>query len=85
MFNLNKILKGEHILGQTRKNRICSVYQVGKQVGAPHPIKNVLITTRPLELLHMDIFGPVAYISIGVFRDVQVYVPRSGSLNAVGR
>jgi transposase InsO family protein len=29
------------------------------------PAKNVLTTTRPLELLHMDIFGPVAYVSIG--------------------
>jgi hypothetical protein len=41
------------------------VCQDGKQVGAPHPIKNVLTTTRPLELLHMDIFGLVAYVSIG--------------------
>ena len=24
-----------------------------------------MITERPLELLHMDIFGPVAYISLG--------------------
>jgi transposase InsO family protein len=26
--------------------------------------KNVVTTKRPLELLHMDLFGPVAYISI---------------------
>jgi transposase InsO family protein len=69
MNNLNKLLKGEHILGLTNvhfeKNRICSVCQAGKQVGAPHPAKNVVTTTRPLELLHMDIFGPVAYVSIG--------------------
>ena len=37
----------------------------GKQVGAKHPVKNIVTTERPLELLHMDIFGPVAYISIG--------------------
>jgi transposase InsO family protein len=24
-----------------------------------------MTTTRPLEMLHMDLFGPVAYISIG--------------------
>ena len=36
-----------------------------KQVGAKHPVKNVVTTERPLELLHMDIFGPVAYISLG--------------------
>jgi hypothetical protein len=50
MNNLNKLLKGEHI-GLTNvhfeKNRICSVCQAGKQVGAPHPAKNVLTTTRP--------------------------------------
>jgi hypothetical protein len=69
MNNPNKLLKGEHILGLTNinfeKNRICSACQAGKQVGAPHPVKNVLTTTRPLELLHMDIFGLVAYVSIG--------------------
>jgi hypothetical protein len=68
MNNPNKLLKGDHILGLTNvsfeKNRICSACQAGKQVGASHPIKNVFTTTSPLEFLHMDIFGPVAYISI---------------------
>jgi hypothetical protein len=36
----------------------------GKQVGAPHHAKNIMITTRPLELLHMDLFDPITYISI---------------------
>ena len=39
--------------------------QARKQVGAKHLVKNVVTTERPLELLHMDIFRPVAYISIG--------------------
>ena len=69
MRNLAKLQKGEHILGLTNvsfeKDRICSACQAGKQVGAKHPVKNVVTTERPLELLHMDIFGPVAYISIG--------------------
>jgi transposase InsO family protein len=34
-------------------------------VGTNHPSKNVMTTSRPLELLHMDLFGPVAYLSIG--------------------
>jgi hypothetical protein len=34
-------------------------------VGTNHPDKNVMTTSRPLELLHMDLFGPVAYLSIG--------------------
>jgi hypothetical protein len=69
MNNLNKLLKGENILGLTnvhfKKNRICSACQARKQVGVPHPAKNVLTTTRPLELLHIDMFGHVVYVSIG--------------------
>jgi hypothetical protein len=33
-------------------------------VGNTHQSKSVM-TTRPLELLHMDLFGPVAYLNIG--------------------
>jgi transposase InsO family protein len=43
---------------------ICSVCQAGKQVGAHHPHKNIMMTERPLELLHMYLFDPIAYISI---------------------
>jgi transposase InsO family protein len=68
MKNLHKLLKGEHILGLTNvhfeKDRICSTCQVGKQVGVHHPHKNIMTTDRPLELLHMDLFGSIAYISI---------------------
>jgi hypothetical protein len=69
MKNLHKLLKGEHILGlinvHFKKDRICSACQAGKQVGVHHPHKNIMMTDRPLELLHMDLFGPIAYISIG--------------------
>jgi hypothetical protein len=34
-------------------------------VGSTHHDKNVMTTSRPLELLHMYLFGPVAYLSIG--------------------
>jgi transposase InsO family protein len=69
MKNLHKLPKGEHILGLTNvhfeKDMICSVCQVGKQAGVHHPHKNIMTTERPLELLHMDLFGSIAYISIG--------------------
>jgi transposase InsO family protein len=59
---------GEHILGLTNvhfeKDRVCSACQAGKQVSAHHPHKNIMTTDRPLELLHMDLFDPIAYISI---------------------
>jgi hypothetical protein len=64
MKNLHKLLKGEHILGLTNihfeKDRVCSACQAGKQVGVHHPHKNIMTTDRPLELLHMDLFGPIA-------------------------
>jgi hypothetical protein len=43
---------------------ICSACQVGKQVGVHHPHKNIMMTETPLELLHMDLFGLIACISI---------------------
>jgi hypothetical protein len=69
MKNLHKLLKGEHVLELTdicfEKEKHCSACQAGKQVGTTYPNKNVTTTSRPLELLHMDLFGPVAYLSIG--------------------
>jgi transposase InsO family protein len=69
MRNLAKLPKDEHILGLTNvhfeKDRICSACQARKQVGVPHPPKSIVSTKQPLELIHMDIFGPVAYLSIG--------------------
>jgi hypothetical protein len=68
MKNLHKLLKREQILGLTNvhfeKDRVCSACQSGKQVGAHHPHKNIMTTDRSLELLHMDLFGLIAYISI---------------------
>jgi hypothetical protein len=34
-------------------------------VGTTHQSKNVMTTSGPLELLYMDLFGPIAYLSIG--------------------
>jgi transposase InsO family protein len=69
MKNLHKLLKGDHVLGLTNvcfeKDRACAACQAGKQVGSTHHNKNVMTTSRPLELLHMDLFRPVAYLSIG--------------------
>jgi hypothetical protein len=69
MKNLQKHLKGEHVLGLTNvsfeKDRPCAACQAGKQVGSTHNSKNVMTTSRPLELLHMDLFRPVAYLASG--------------------
>jgi hypothetical protein len=47
------------------KNKLCSACQADKQVGNTHPTKSVMSTSRPLELLHMDLFSPTMYRSIG--------------------
>jgi hypothetical protein len=69
MKNLHKHLKGEHVLGLTNvcfeTDRPCAACQAGKQVGSTHQSKDMMTTSRPLELLHMDLFRPVAYLSIG--------------------
>jgi hypothetical protein len=68
MKNLHKLLKGEYVLGLTdvcfEKDRPCAACQAGKQVGCTQQSKNVMTTSRPLELLHMHLFGLVAYLSI---------------------
>jgi transposase InsO family protein len=69
MRNLHKLQKEGHILGLTNivfeKDRPSGVCQARKEVGTPHPAKNIMTTTRSLEMLHMNLFGPIAYISIG--------------------
>jgi transposase InsO family protein len=68
MRNFHKLQQDGHILGLTNivfeKDRPCDACQAGKQVETHHHAKNIMTTTRPLEMLHMDLFGPVAYISI---------------------
>jgi hypothetical protein len=69
MGNLHKLQKDDHILVLTNivfeKDSPCDACQVRKQDGTHHHAKNIMTTTIPLEMLHMDLFGPVAYISIG--------------------
>ena len=47
------------------RNKLCSACQAGKQVATHHPINTMLSTSKPLELLHMDLFGPTTYKSVG--------------------
>ncbi|GJU49506.1 retrovirus-related pol polyprotein from transposon TNT 1-94 [Tanacetum coccineum] len=38
----------------------CDAFKIGKQAHASHKAKNIVSTTRCLELLHMDLFSPSA-------------------------
>jgi hypothetical protein len=78
MRNLAKLQKDEHIIGLTNvlfeKDRICGAFQARKQHGDPHHPKNVVTTKRPLELLHMDLYGPVAYKASVVTNTVWLFL-----------
>ncbi|WVZ93263.1 hypothetical protein U9M48_039258 [Paspalum notatum var. saurae] len=69
MTQLNRLLKHDLVRGlkevKFEKDKLCSACQAGKQVANTHPRKSQMSTCRPLELLHMDIFGPTTYESIG--------------------
>jgi hypothetical protein len=68
MRNLHKLQKDGHILGLTNivfeKDTPCGTCQAEKQVGTHYHTKNIMTITRSLEMLHMDLFGSIAYISI---------------------
>jgi hypothetical protein len=60
--------KKGHILGLMNiafeKDRSYEAYEVDKQVRAQYRAKNIMIITRALEMLYMNLFGPISYISI---------------------
>ena len=47
------------------KFRICDACQLGKQTRGSFKSKNIVSTSRPLELIHMDLFGPTRTTSLG--------------------
>jgi hypothetical protein len=69
MNTLNKVLKKDMVRGLKdavfEKDNPCSACPARKQVANTHPTKAFMSTSRPLELLHMDIFGPTTYASAG--------------------
>jgi transposase InsO family protein len=69
MSTFKKILKKDMVRGLKdvvfEKDKICSACQAGKQVANTHPTKTFMSTSRPLELLQIDLFGPTTYASVG--------------------
>ncbi|GJU99517.1 putative ribonuclease H-like domain-containing protein [Tanacetum coccineum] len=66
--NLNKLVKGNLVRGLPSKNfqndHTCIAWQKGKQHKAPYKAKLVSSISQPLQLLHMDLFGPTSVRSI---------------------
>jgi len=69
MHHLNKIISKELVFGLQKlnfeKDKICVSCQKGKQTKTSFKSKKIISTTRPLELLHIDLFGPSRTKSLG--------------------
>ena len=69
MSSLKKLMKNDLVRGlkdmKFEKDKLCSACQANKQVANTHPTKAFMSTTRVLELLHMDLFEPTIYKSLG--------------------
>ena len=47
------------------KDKLCDANKQGKQTRASFKFKNIISTSRPLQLLHIDLFGPPRTFSLG--------------------
>jgi len=66
---ISEISQKELVKGLTKisyeNDSTCESCQKGKQTKSSFHSKNVVSTTRPLELLHLDLFGPTRTVSLG--------------------
>jgi thiamine phosphate synthase YjbQ (UPF0047 family) len=68
MKQLNRLVKHDLVRGLKdvfEKDKLCNSCQAGKQDGNTHPKKSMMSTSKVFELLHMNLFGPTQYTSIG--------------------
>jgi len=69
MHTIQKLSKHDLVIGLPKldfsKDHICDACQLGKQTRSSFKIKNIVSTSKPLQLLHMDLFGPTRTASIG--------------------
>ncbi|WRX11446.1 Integrase [Theobroma cacao] len=69
MHTMSKLIKKNLVAGLSKlkfeKDRVCDACQLGKQVRTSFKTKKIMSTSRPLELLHIDLFGPINTTSLG--------------------
>ena len=75
---MKKIISKEAVRGIPKllidEGRVCGECQVGKQTKTSHPKLGHPTTSRVLELLHMDLMGPMQVESLGGKRYAYVVV-----------
>ena len=69
MQHFNRIASKELVIDLPKlkfeKDKVCEACQKGKQTKTSFKQMQFVSTTRPLEMLHMDLFGPSRTMSIG--------------------
>ena len=75
---MNKLLSKELVRGMPKmkfvEDKICDACQYGKHIRSSYKSKNIVSTSKPLELIHMDLFGPTQQVSLGGRRYAYVLV-----------
>ena len=76
--HLSIVSKHESVLETPKLSRVsnvvCRPCQLRKQTKAKHPGTQTFATSRPLELLHLDLMGPTRIESLGGKRYIMVVV-----------
>ena len=76
--HLSIVSKHKSMLGIPKLSRVsnvvCRPCQLGKQTKAKHPGTQTSATSKPLELLHLDLMGPTKIESLGGKRYIMVVV-----------
>ena len=75
--HMSKISKNDSVNGLPKmsfKNNFCDACQQGKMHKSSFKSKNVISTNRPLELIHIDLFGPSRVASLNGSRYAFVLV-----------
>ena len=69
MYQISKLVKKNLVRGIPKikfdKDLTCDACQPGKQVKSSFKSKDGISTKRPLEMLHIDLFGPTRTQSLG--------------------
>ena len=78
MHTIAKLISKDLVKGLPKFNinfdHICGACQLGKQTRESFKSKNIVSTTRTLELLHIDLFGPTRTTSLGGMKYALVIV-----------
>ena len=76
--HLSIVSKHKSVLGIPKLSRmsnvVCGPFQLGKQTKDRHPSTQTSATSRPFELLHLDLMGPTRTESLGGKRHIMVMV-----------